>query len=90
MNSETLHQKQTPEHCIFLRMRGMEHGLMIHVSVFLVTAAVGSIDTSGTSMLDELKKKLERRGMQVRAKAVTPRLVLNLKRALRCHGMNLG
>jgi sulfate transporter 3 len=32
----------------------------------LLHAAVGSIDTSGTSMLDELKKTMERRGMQVR------------------------
>ncbi|PAN51466.1 hypothetical protein PAHAL_9G596500 [Panicum hallii] len=33
--------------------------------VVLDMGAVGSIDTSGTSMLDELKKKLERRGMQI-------------------------
>ena len=45
-------------------MCGMKHGLMIHVSVFLAAAAIGSIDTSGTSMLDELKKTLERRGLQ--------------------------
>ncbi|KAG2543314.1 sulfate transporter 3.1-like [Panicum virgatum] len=33
--------------------------------VVLDMGAVGSIDTSGTSMLDELKKTLERRGMQI-------------------------
>jgi len=30
-------------------------------------AAVGSIDTSGISMLDELKKNVDRRGLQVKA-----------------------
>ncbi|KAK3150551.1 hypothetical protein QOZ80_3AG0234650 [Eleusine coracana subsp. coracana] len=33
--------------------------------VVLDMGAVGSIDTSGTSMLDELKKSLERRGLQI-------------------------
>nr|CAB3501951.1 unnamed protein product [Digitaria exilis] len=33
--------------------------------VVLDMGAVGSIDTSGTSMLDELKKTLERRGIQI-------------------------
>ena len=68
----------------------MKHGLMIHVSVFLAAAAVGSIDTSGTSMLDELKKTLERRGMQVRAKAITLYLPCSeLEESSECHGMNL-
>jgi len=63
---------------------------MIHVSVFLAAAAVGSIDTSGTSMLDELKKTLERRGMQVRAKAITLYSPCSeLEESSECHGMNL-
>jgi hypothetical protein len=33
---------------------------------FFLATAVGSIDTSGTSMLDELRKNMERRGLQVR------------------------
>ncbi|KAG2543315.1 hypothetical protein PVAP13_9NG738700 [Panicum virgatum] len=35
------------------------------VQYVVLDMAVGSIDTSGTSMLDELKKTLERRGMQI-------------------------
>lgn len=40
--------------------------MFLNLSLLLLHAAVGSIDTSGTSMLDELKKTMERRGMQVR------------------------
>ncbi|CAL4920877.1 unnamed protein product [Urochloa decumbens] len=45
--------------------RSKENGEMGVQYVVLDMGAIGSIDTSGTSMLDELKKILERRGMQI-------------------------
>ncbi|VAI09138.1 unnamed protein product [Triticum turgidum subsp. durum] len=38
----------------------------LDLKLSFLSAAVGSIDTSGTSMLEELKKTLDRRGIQVR------------------------
>uniref|UniRef100_A0A453ITY2 STAS domain-containing protein n=1 Tax=Aegilops tauschii subsp. strangulata TaxID=200361 RepID=A0A453ITY2_AEGTS len=37
----------------------------LDLKLSFLSAAVGSIDTSGTSMLDELKKTLDRRGIQI-------------------------
>ncbi|XP_052147692.1 sulfate transporter 3.1-like [Oryza glaberrima] len=42
-----------------------EKGEMQFQYVVLDMGAVGSIDTSGTSMLDELRKTLDRRGLQI-------------------------
>jgi sulfate transporter 3 len=52
--------------------RKCESVLNCFVLSFFLATAVGSIDTSGTSMLDDLRKNLERRGLQVREEQPVP------------------